>query len=106
MDEPAASVHQNRLAKHNVIAAFPDLDAAREPPEKPRSEGFSDDGCSLRTQDAIPAEADDLEEPRNLGANMAGGVAKGGLAGLGVGGAAGFIAGALAFGIPGIGPAV
>jgi len=106
MDEPAAPLDQHRLASNNVVAAFADFTSAREALDKLRSEGFGDDELSYLTRDSLPAEADDMEEPRNVGANMAEGAAKGGLAGAGVGGVAGFIAGAIAFGIPGIGPAV
>src|SRR5262245_8541674 len=106
MAEHATSPDQHRLAPHNVVAAFADLTTAREALDKLRSEGFVDADLSLLTRDAVGSEADDFEEPRNVGATMVEGAAKGGLAGAGLGGVAGLIAGAIAFGIPGIGPAV
>ena len=74
MDEHAASTPDvNRLADHNVIAALADVTTAGEALDKLRSEGFSDGELSLLTRDQLDAEADSFEEPRNLGATMAGG---------------------------------
>lgn len=104
MDEP---VDQHALAAHNVVAAFADVEMARQALDTLKAEDFDDKKLSLLTRDTSPkADADSAEEPRELGATMMSGATKGGLAGLGLGGAAGFVAGAIAFGIPGIGPAV
>jgi hypothetical protein len=101
-----------KLAEHNVIATFPDGDAARVAVENLHEQGI--DAKDISFLEAAPpeqaehkGEGDDLapgtstEEVHTKVPARAGAGAAAGAAG---GGAAGFLAGLVAFGLPGAGP--
>lgn len=101
-----------QLARHNVIATFPNADAARSAVEKLHEHDIDAERISFLAPD--PGESaehkgkgDDLapgtstEEIHAEVPKRAGGTAAAGAAG---GGAAGLLAGLVAFGIPGAGP--
>lgn len=99
------------LERHNVIATFPDGDAARAAVERLHEEGV--DGQRISFLEPAPGASEETGEGEQLASGtsteevpkdvplQAGGRAAAGAAG---GGAAGFLAGLVAFGIPGAGP--
>lgn len=96
------------LAADNVTACFPDMDAARRAVEALEHAGVAASAISLlgpqaerAAQVTDTAGADERIMDESLRATVGGAAA-----GTGVGGAVGFLAGAAAFGIPGVGPAV
>jgi hypothetical protein len=96
------------FAAYNVTAAYPDMEAAREGVEALERSGVTGSRISLlgrqaeeaaEVRDTAPRDQRTIEEGMK---STIGGAA----AGTGVGAALGFVAGAAAFGIPGVGPAV
>lgn len=96
------------LATYNVTACFPDMDAARRAVEALEHAGVPGSDISLLGPQAEQAtEATDTKEADQRIVDEAMRATIGGAAaGTGIGGAVGFLAGAAAFGIPGVGPAV
>lgn len=100
-------VEQNRqgFAQHNLTAAFPGMEEARDALDALEAAGVESSKISLlgpRAEEAAE-ETDtrgrDLEVTKDVGKKVAAGAA----AGSAVGGAAGFLAGLAAFAIPGVG---
>lgn len=108
-------MEQHDLSTYNVIATFPDEEAARKAVHSLHEAGIDSERISYlgaraveRAQDldapdeedSSPPNAEELhtEVPKRAGATAA--------AGAGAGGAAGFLAGLAAVGIPGAGPLV
>lgn len=99
---------RERLAAINVVAVFPDMEAARSAVLALERAGIDEHDISLLGPGAEEARvATDVREPdgivtRDIAKTSAAGVAAGGS----LGALAGFIGGALAWGIPGVGPVV
>jgi hypothetical protein len=99
---------RERLAQYNAIATFEDMPRARRAMLALENGGIDGEDISLLGRAA--AEAADNLDPRERDARSTTDIAKAGAvgvaAGAGVGAVAGFLGGALAFGIPGVGPVV
>lgn len=96
------------FARHNATACFPDMVAAREAIGSLEQAGVAGSAISLLGPSAeAAANADDTTRQdeamlqEGMKATLGGAVA-----GTGLGAAAGFMAGLVAFGIPGVGPAI
>jgi hypothetical protein len=109
-ESPTTSPTAPDFAEHNVLAVFPDLEAARDVIADLEGRGVDGNKISLLGRRAEEAADPSSRGPGEQDAAMAADAGKsagvGAAAGAGVGGALGFVAGAAAFGIPGIGPAV
>lgn len=126
MDHDPVDTDQ-RFRKHNVIASFDEMDAAKQAIDSLNEAGIKPDAISFlargteerlspeerRTEEeaahgataAIPPE-EMRSEDADSAADVAKSIAAGSVLGSTAGAVAGFIAGAIAFGIPGVGPAV
>lgn len=96
------------LQAHNVTACFPDMAAARDAIEALERAGVPGSHISLLGPAAEEAagRADTRPADKALGDEAVRATVGGAATGAGVGGAVGFLAGAVSFGIPGVGPAV
>ncbi len=107
---PESEPRQPNFGPHNVLAVLPDLEAARAAIADLEHAGIEANSISLLGRAAEDAAAPDLEQQEQMDQAVVGDTArtagKSAAAGAGIGGLAGFVAGAAAFGIPGIGPAV
>lgn len=96
-----------RYPDHNVLAVFPDADAARDAMVTLERGGIEAKDISLLARkDGDDGEGTVREGDRELTADVGKRVATGAAVGGAGGGLAGLIAGAAAFAIPGIGPVV
>src|SRR5438132_9164487 len=95
---------RDQLSNVNVVATFPDMEAARHAIETLERQGVDGEDISLlgRTVDAAAAERDTRERDAHLVGDVTDKALKGGA----VGTVAGAIAGTVAFVIPGIGPGI
>ena len=92
------------LADFNVVATFPDMDAAREALDALGRAGIAAEDISVLGQSVDEARSDPDTRLRDLDATAD--IAKRAGAGAAAGGALGALAGAAAFVIPGVGPVV
>lgn len=96
------------LAAYNVTACFPDLEDARHAIESLERAGVP--GSHISLLGPLAEEAADIDDTQQVdeavGEQAVRATLGGAATGVGVGGAVGFLAGAAAFGIPGVGPAV
>lgn len=99
---------RERLADHNVVATFSDMENARKAIMALERAGIDADNISLlgRAGEEVANETDPAERDAGVTKDVTKAALTGTAVGGAVGGIAGFIAGALAFGIPGIGPVV
>jgi hypothetical protein len=99
---------QPRFAEHNVLAVFPDMEAARSALLSLEQAGVEAARISLLGPQAEKAaeETDTADRDAGMAKDVTKAAAVGTAAGGAAGGIAGFLAGALAFGVPGIGPVV
>jgi len=95
---------REKLSRYNVVATYPDMDAARKAFDALEAAGVDGDDMSLlgAHADAAAAETDTRERDAHLVGDVGEHVVKGGA----IGSVAGAIAGGVAFMIPGVGPAV
>lgn len=100
--------NQAAFPPHNAVASFPDIEAARAAIGSLEDHGIDASHISLLGRQAAEAiaDADNASHDERLMDVEARTSATGIAAGAGIGGAAGFLAGVAAFGVPGIGPAV
>lgn len=97
------------LADYNVTACFPDMEAARQAIETLERAGVPGSHISLlgpAAEEAADEVTDTSQADARLGEKAVRATLGGAATGAGVGGAVGFLAGAVAFGIPGVGPTV
>lgn len=98
------------FAEHNVLATFPDLEVARDVIAGLERRGVDGNKISLLGRRAEAAAEADARQTGEQDAGMAADAGRsagiGAATGAGVGGTLGFLAGAAAFGLPGVGPAV
>ena len=92
------------LADYNVVATFPDMEAARKAMDALGRAGVEAEDISVLGQAVEEARSDPDTRLRDLDATTD--IAKKAGAGAAVGGALGALAGAAAFVIPGVGPVV
>jgi hypothetical protein len=101
------STEETAFAEHNVTACYPDMEAAREGVEALERSGVTGSRISLLGPQA--EEAAEVRDTRQRDeATLQEGMKStlgGAAVGTGTGAALGFLAGAVAFGIPGVGPA-
>jgi hypothetical protein len=99
---------REQLAAYNAVATFEDMARAREAMLALEGGGIDGDDISLlgRAAEEVASNPDPRERDARSTAEVAKAGALGATAGAGVGAVAGFVGGALAFGIPGIGPVV
>jgi len=95
---------REQLAKLNVVATYPDMEAARRAMAALERAGVDGDDISLLGRQA--AQAASATETSQRDAHLAGDVGKRTVVGGAAGTALGAAAGAIAFVIPGVGPAV
>ncbi|HEX9313589.1 MAG TPA: hypothetical protein VGA30_12315 [Actinomycetota bacterium] len=105
-----ARLEQNRrgFARHNVVASFPDMDAARGAIGALEAAGIESSLVSLlgpRAEEAA-GETDTRERDLKITEHVGKRVAAGAAAGSALGAGAGFLAGLAAFAIPGVGPVI
>jgi outer membrane lipoprotein SlyB len=95
---------RQELSPYNVVATFPDMEAARKAFDALEKAGIDGDDMSLlgRTADRVAAETDTRDRDAHLVGEVSDHVVKGGA----IGSVAGAIAGTVAFVIPGIGPGI
>src|SRR5947199_4801710 len=95
---------REQLSKFNVVATYPDMEAARKAFNALEAAGVDGDDMSLlgRHADEAAAEMETRERDAHLMGDVGEHVVKGGA----IGSVAGAIAGTVAFVIPGVGPAV
>ena len=96
------------FGRHNVIACFGDMDAARKAIGALEDRGVDASRISLLGPQVAEAieQSDTAHRDERIMEEHDKTVIGGGAAGAGVGGAAGFLAGLAAFGIPGAGPVI
>lgn len=94
----------NHLAEHNVVATFPDMEAARNAVEALTRAGIPNEDISLLGRQVEEERHDPDTRIRDLEATTE--VAKRAGAGVAAGGVLGGLAGLAAFAIPGVGPVV
>lgn len=96
------------FATHNVVACFHDMQGARRAIEALEHAGVPGSDISLLGPLAEQASdgKDTTERDEEIIATATRATLGGAAAGAGIGGVVGFLAGAAAFGIPGVGPAV
>lgn len=106
MDRIEQHTDEAALAEHNVTACFPDMEAARQAIESLERAGVPGSHISLLGPQAEEAAdvTDTSQADAQLGEKAVRATLGGAATGAGVGGAVGFLAGAVAFGIPGVGP--
>lgn len=92
------------LAEYNVVATFPDMEAARKAIDALARAGIEAEDLSVLGQAVEEARSDPDTRLRDLDATAD--VAKKAGAGAAAGGALGALAGAAAFVIPGVGPVI
>lgn len=92
------------LAEHNIVATFPDMEAARQVVQDLGQAGIEAENISLLGQAVDQARQDPDTRLRDMEAT--GDIAKRAGGGAAAGGALGALAGAAAFAIPGVGPVV
>jgi hypothetical protein len=99
-------MERNAFAPYNVTASFPDMEAARAAVEALENAGVAASSISLlgpgadeAVSPADTAQRDERTVDKGMKATLGGAAT-----GAGVGGALGFLAGAAAFGVPGVGP--
>jgi hypothetical protein len=109
-ERPTTEPTSPDFAEHNVLATFPDMEVARDVIASLEGAGVDGNKISLLGRRAEEAATPDTQETARQDKAMAGDAGRsagiGAAAGAGVGGAVGFLAGAAAFGIPGVGPAI
>jgi hypothetical protein len=109
-ETPATGPTQPDFAPHNVLGVVADLEHARSVITDLERGGIDGNKISLLGRSADDAAEPDRRETGEQDAALAAEAGKsagvGAAAGAGVGGVVGFLAGAAAFGIPGVGPAV
>jgi hypothetical protein len=109
-EQPATAPTAPDFAEHNVLAIFPDLETVRDVIAGLEGRGVDGNKISLlgrRAEEAAEASTRETgEQDAAMAADAGRSAGVGAAAGAGVGGALGFLAGAAAFGIPGVGPAV
>jgi hypothetical protein len=109
-ETPTTGPTQPDFAPHNVLGVVTDLEQAREVITAFERHGIDGNKISLLGRQAEEAAQPDRRETGQQDAALASEAGKsagvGAAAGAGVGGVIGFLAGAAAFGIPGVGPAV
>jgi hypothetical protein len=109
-ETPTTGPTQPDFATHNVLGVVGDLEQARAVITDLEGSGIDGNKISLLGRRAEEAGEPDRRETGEQDAALATEAGKsagvGAAAGAGVGGAVGFLAGAAAFGIPGVGPAV
>jgi len=95
---------REQLSRFNVVATFPDMEAARKAFNALEAAGVDGDDMSLlgRHADQAAAEEETRERDAHLVGDVGEHVAKGGA----IGSVAGAIAGTVAFVIPGVGPGI
>src|SRR3954451_2055175 len=95
---------REQLSKYNVVATYPDMEAARKAFSALEAAGIDGDDMSLvgPHADAVAADTDTRDRDAHLVGDVSEKVVKGGA----IGSVAGAIAGSVAFLIPGVGPAV
>jgi len=95
---------REQLSKFNVVACYPDMEAARKAFNALEAAGVDGDDMSLlgRHAEEAAAELETRQRDAHLVGDVGEHVAKGGA----VGSVAGAIAGSVAFMIPGIGPGI
>jgi hypothetical protein len=96
------------LAPYNVVATFPDMEAARAAVSALERHGIDGANISLlgRRAEQAAEEADTRGRDAAAAGHVARRVAAGAAAGSAAGGVTGFLAGLAAFAIPGVGPVV
>lgn len=99
---------RERFAAFNVVAAFPDMAAARGAIDALQRRGVDGNNISLLGRAAEEVRNDLSTEERDAGVakDVSKSAAIGTAAGVSAGALAGLVGGLVAFGIPGIGPAV
>ncbi len=109
-DQPTTAPTSPDFAEHNVLATFPDMEVVRDVIAGLEARGIDGNKISLLGRSAEEAADPDTRETGRQDKAMASEAGRsagiGAATGAGVGGAVGFLAGAAAFGIPGVGPAV
>jgi hypothetical protein len=107
---PTTDPTQPDFAPHNVLATFADMDTVRDVIAALEHRGVDGNKISLLGRRAEDAAEQTTRETGESDAEMSADAGRsagiGAAAGAGVGGAVGFLAGAAAFGIPGVGPAI
>lgn len=95
---------REQLSKFNVVATYPDMNAARKAFDALEAAGVDGDDMSLlgRHADEAAAETETRERDAHLVGDVSEKAAKGGA----IGSVAGAIAGGVAFMIPGVGPGI
>src|SRR5437763_16691750 len=95
---------REKLSPYNVVATYPDMDAARKAFNALEAAGVDGDDMSLLGPhvDEAAAQTDTRERDAHLVGDVGEYVVKGGA----IGSVAGAVAGCVAFMIPGIGPAI
>ena len=95
---------REQLSPHNVVATYPDMEAARKAFDALEKAGIDGDDMSLLGPhaDEVAEETDTRDRDAHLVGDVSHHVVKGGA----IGGVAGAVAGAVAFVIPGVGPAM
>ena len=95
---------------HNLIATYPNLEAARQAMGAIERAGVEATNISLLGRQVAEADAESVVDTNTADKRVSQDIGKGVVTGAAVGGAAGglagFLAGAAAFAIPGIGPVV
>jgi hypothetical protein len=95
---------REQLSPYNVVATYPDMQAARKSFDALERAGVDGDDISLLGPHADAAAAE--KETRERDAHLVGDVTGKSLRGGAIGSIAGAVAGTVAFVIPGVGPAI
>jgi len=95
---------REQLSKFNVVATYPDMEAARTAFNALEAAGVDGDDMSLLGPHADAAAAE--LETRERDAHLVGDVTEHAVKGGAIGSVAGAIVGGVAFAIPGVGPAI
>ena len=95
---------REKLSTYNVVATYPDMEAARKAFNALEAAGVDGDDMSLLGPQADGAAAQ--ADTRDRDAHLVGDVGKHAVEGGAIGSVAGAIAGGVAFVIPGVGPAI
>ena len=106
--EPTEQAREVSFAEYNVIAAYPNMDAARKAMDALEAGGIDAVHVSLlgpRAEEAAE-RADTRERDERVVRHVGKRAGVGAAAGTAAGGIAGLIAGAVAFAIPGVGPVI
>ena len=107
-DEALRKVQGSGFAQYNVVAEFPDMDAAGSAVDALEKSGVDGSEISLlgRAVEEAAGQTDTIERDAAVADRIGKRAVAGAAAGTAAGGVTGFLAGLAAFAIPGIGPVV